>query len=118
MTDTPWTPGPWQATRSDPAEGADVFWITGHYEPGNNNSETEITSVPGNKPANAHLIAAAPLLFGELCNAREIIHDHVQVWSMHEFCDDWQSHTADECKALERALDAIDAALAKARGES
>jgi hypothetical protein len=54
------TPGPWKAAQSDPAEGAHVFWIVAPQGCGPNNGEVDIVSVPGNKPANANLIAAAP----------------------------------------------------------
>lgn len=66
MSDTTarFTPGPWQAIRSDPAEGADVWWIVA----GGGNQETELGSFQGGWPAerreaNAHLVAAAPDLY-------------------------------------------------------
>lgn len=64
------TKGPWAATRSDPAEGADVWWITG----GDGNNERDIATVPGGitnerNAFNAALIATAPdlLEFARLC---------------------------------------------------
>jgi biotin carboxylase len=52
------TPGPWEMTHSDPAEGFDVWWIAGNHE------QVEIGSVA--KEANARLIAAAPDLLKTL----------------------------------------------------
>mgnify|MGYP000119516085 CR=1 FL=1 len=57
------TPGPWKATRSLPAEGADVWWLTA----GQGNGEVELGSLQGGYPherferrsANAAFIAAA-----------------------------------------------------------
>lgn len=64
------TPGPWQAARSDPAEEADVWWICTGY----GNHHTEIATVPGgcnpHHEANAALIAAAPDLYEAL---RELV---------------------------------------------
>lgn len=71
MSDTKWTPGPWKATRSNPNEGADVWWITGNFSE-RGNCETDIGTVSaGVKPveissANAYLIAAAPDLYEAL----------------------------------------------------
>jgi len=62
------SPAPWNVVRSDPAEGADVWWIVGNC--GGHNSETEIGSVQGghgnHHEANARLIAAAPDLLSAL----------------------------------------------------
>jgi hypothetical protein len=63
------TNGPWQATRSDSAEGYDVWWITA--SPNGHNSEKEICSVSGREEGNARLIAAAPTLLDLLKRARE-----------------------------------------------
>lgn len=58
------TPGPWQATHSDPNEGFDCWWITACPA---SNMEKEVATVSGGYPhetheANARLIAAAPAL--------------------------------------------------------
>lgn len=55
------TPGPWSATRSDPAEGFDCWWLTANSGP---NFEVEVGSMPGGYPhdvkeANAKGTAAA-----------------------------------------------------------
>ena len=65
MTDSKHTPGPWKATRSNPAEGFDVWWITAELP----NGEKEICSVPGGPATsewNARLIAAAPPMLDAL----------------------------------------------------
>lgn len=56
------TPGPWLAVRSLPAEGADCWWICA----GGGNREKELAVVYAGPPThigNASLIAAAPDLF-------------------------------------------------------
>ena len=65
MTDTKFTPGPWHATHTDPAEGYDCWWITADPM---KNGEKEVATVNCGYPhakheANAHLIAAAPDLY-------------------------------------------------------
>lgn len=59
------TPGPWQAVRSMPAEGADCWWICA----GGGNREKELAVVYAGVPThigNARLIAAAPDLLEAL----------------------------------------------------
>ncbi len=58
------TPGPWSATESAPAEGYHVFWISAPQALGPHNGEKDICSVPGRDVGNARLIAAAPELYG------------------------------------------------------
>lgn len=62
------TPAPWAAVRSNPAEGADVWWIVGNL--GAHNAEKDIGSVQGGcsptHEADAALIAAAPDLLAAL----------------------------------------------------
>lgn len=100
MSET-FTPGPWQYTHSDPAEGCDVWWITGIH---GSNREKEIATVTGGWPwpsteANARLIAAAPDLLAALYKAREYI---------------------DPTKAVSdtEILTEIDAAISKAEGRT
>lgn len=61
MTSAKYTPGPWAATPSDPAEGVECIWITACPAP---NQEKEIAAVYGpqneRNQATACLIAAAP----------------------------------------------------------
>ena len=64
MNTPKFTPGPWTAVRSDPAEGADVYWICA----GGGNISTELGSMMGGYPhdkreSNANLVAAAPELY-------------------------------------------------------
>ena len=61
-----YTPGPWKATRSNPAEGYDCWWITANHR---NNFEKDLATVAGGastSEANARLIAAAPEMFEAL----------------------------------------------------
>ena len=97
MSETNWTPGPWTAARSDPAEGVDVYWICA----GAGNSSTELGSMMGGYPhdkreANANLAAAAPELYEALVAFMKLA---------------WESHHNNP------AYDTARAALAKARGE-
>lgn len=67
MTSPKFTPPPWRAVRSDPTEGADVWWLCA----GSGNEETELGSIQGGYPrdrceANARLTAAAPELYEAL----------------------------------------------------
>ena len=61
------TPGPWKATRSEPIDGCDLWWITACPA---SNKEKEVGSVIGgcapHAEANARLIAAAPELLAML----------------------------------------------------
>ena len=70
---TKFTSGPWKATRSDPSQGADVWWITGIFSE-RGNSEKDIATVCGglapSAEANAQLIAAAPDLHRALSAAQ------------------------------------------------
>lgn len=64
MAEQNWTPSPWRAVRSDPAQGADVWWIVA----GEGNRETELGTMAGGYPAerreaNARLAASAPDLY-------------------------------------------------------
>jgi hypothetical protein len=81
------TPGPWRAAHSDPAEGADVWWICA----GEGNYEKELGSFVGGYPhdrneANARLAAAAPdlldaleaVLFAGWCGESSRITDNVR----------------------------------------
>lgn len=70
------TPGPWKAAHSDPAEGADVWWIVA----GAGNMQIELGSFPSGRPsgvkaANARLAAAAPDLLYALRLASSEIHN-------------------------------------------
>lgn len=63
-----YTPGPWKATRSNPAEGYDCWLITANHR---NNFEKYLATVAGGastSEANARLIAAAPEMFEALQN--------------------------------------------------
>lgn len=65
MSENKFTPGPWQAVRSMPAEGADCWWICA----GAGNREKELAVVYAGSDThigNAHLIAAAPDLYEAL----------------------------------------------------
>lgn len=67
MSEDKHTPGPWRAVRSNPAEGADVWWIVAGAGP----AEREVGSMCGGYPqalreANARLAAAAPDLLEAL----------------------------------------------------
>jgi len=104
-----WTGGPWSATRSDPAEGFDVWWLTA----GAGNAETDIGSITGGKllgksEANAHLAAAAPDLFEALQAAMPFIDDAEDVYSI--FPDSAATAKCREMVAKARA------ALSKAEG--
>ncbi len=106
-----WTPGPWRSTHSDPAEGADVWWITA----GDGNKETDIGTISGGKwpigksTANAQLISAAPMLYDTLSTMAF----QIRV-SFNAICDAGvgEQHTA----ALRYVLASADAAIDKARG--
>lgn len=99
------TQGPWKASESDPAEGAHVFWITAPQGCGQHNGEVDITSVPGNKPANAHLIAAAP----DLLKALKNILRRFENCARFSGSEDW---------AIDAATKKARAALAKAEGRT
>lgn len=61
------TPGPWAARKSDNDIGGPTYFdIVSPHALGPHNGEVDIVRVTGNKPANAHLIAAAPDLL-EAC---------------------------------------------------
>ena len=81
MSEVSHTPAPWQAVRSDPAEGADVWWIVGNTA--SHNQEKDIGSVQGGlsptHEADARLIAAAPDLLAALI-AAERLFEHT--WAM------------------------------------
>ena len=94
MSDAKWTPGPWSLTEQR-CEGERTILIRRHwggeFEPGAEGSDTygsclgahiaDIKHQGDDAPvvtraqalANAHLIAAAPELFAELEEAREVI---------------------------------------------
>jgi len=96
------TKGPWIATRSDPAEGSDVWWITACPAA---NQETELATVAGGyqherHEANARLIAAAPDL---LAMCEELAE-----------CSDYWSEYDVPIGLAERLRDVI----AKAKGEA
>ena len=100
MSEIKFTPGPWLIAGESATfvyalgpEGTNVFWCDVQAAGRERASRDELI-------ANAHLIAAAPELYEALESAR--------TW-------------VDECGAqagLQAILDEIDAALAKARGES
>lgn len=86
------TPGPWEAIGTDPAEGGDWFWISG--------SNRMIGTVNGSQSdetqaANARLIAAAPALYEALVEM-------------------FDTYAVPDCPATKQAK----AALAQARGNS
>lgn len=111
-----WTAAPWRAVRSDPAEGADVWWICA----GDGNQETELGSMAGGWPqerraANAHLAAAAPDL-AEAAALQEAAED------AHANCPECDGEEVPECcpvcfPLFDDARLKRRAALAKARGE-
>jgi hypothetical protein len=114
MTEPKWTPGPWTATHSDPAQGADVWWITATPA---SNQETDIATVSGGKwpigksEANAMLISSAP----ELYRAVKLLLSSVDHLVGH-LGQGWQ--TQDASREAQDACEFSEAALAKARGES
>jgi hypothetical protein len=106
------TPGPWKATESDPAEGAHVFWITAPQGCGPNNGEVDITTMHGNKPANARLIAAAPELLEALRYAEKgLALANTQALEQLKERNEYES-------IFQAPLDAARAAIAKAEGKT
>lgn len=99
---TKWTPGPWCVARDGNAQanvyGADGFWVA--LLP-----HQCITSIEEQQEHHAALIAAAPDLYEALEDARRYVSGAYEC----AFPDEQEN---------ERVLDAVDAALAKARGES
>lgn len=101
-----WTGGPWRATRSDPSEGCDVWWIMACPA---SNQETDVATVsggkwpPGKSEANARLVAAAP----QLWDALSTLQYQLRV-SWQAIFADGETHHAD---ALRYALYGADAAL-------
>lgn len=99
------SPGPWQATPTDPSEGGEFYWITACPA---SNQEREIATVSGpqnaRNAANARLIAAAPNLLAALKEAR----DHV--WAC------WDDGHAEHAGEIKADLDKVDAAIAEAEG--
>ncbi len=93
MPNPPWTPGPWRIYEPPDPRGS-ILIVEGHRSL----AGTYRVAARSEERANAHLIAAAPDLLDELENARVII--------------------AGEAPQYDQALKRIDAALAKARGES
>jgi hypothetical protein len=105
MTEPKWTPGPWKACRSDPAEGADVWWLIA----GEGNMQTEIASFSGGYPserraATAQLAASAPELYAALA---QLLHETVEAGFESARDYNWPKSLAD-----------ARAALAKAKGET
>lgn len=98
------TPGPWEAVHSDPAEGANVFWLVAPQGNGPHNGEVELGTLRGDRPANARAIAALPDVLEALRDARD---NGLIYWEP-------QSARGVEQKAL--MLARIDAALARAAG--
>jgi hypothetical protein len=112
MSKEKFTPGPWTATRSDPNEGADVWWITGTVAKMSGNAETDVATVCGGKmdgksEANANLIAACPELYEALDKLMKRYMDLVSSGD----CGFWDP-------AKEPETIAAGDALAKARGEN
>lgn len=106
-----WTSSPWQAVRSDPAQGADVWWICA----GTGNQETELGSFSGGYPeakraANAHLAAAAPDLY-RACEGLLFARDR----AMDYIGNGWQ--TLDIVAESREARDQAELFMARARGE-
>lgn len=93
MSQPKWTPGPWRAFESRSSVGthavqdSDGYWCF----------QTVGGTIRDNQEANAHLIAAAPEMYGHL---RDLYSDLVQ-----------------GANPSQEELDAIGALLAKARGE-
>lgn len=106
MTKTLWTPGPWSIAHS--TKWPECFEIgTGPWRDPGYFDEWQVATVWGGSnhtTATAHLIAAAPDLYGAL----EALHRQAL-----------QSTVSDPANEYGReALDAARAALAKARGET
>ena len=106
------TPGPWEAEYSDygeeiwyGGEGAGVWSIKGPKECYLAGMGDESADEQERAAANARLIAAAP----DLLEACERLRDHGSI------ADEWGSGQSTE---LARILDAMDAAIAKARGDA
>lgn len=110
MTKHSFTPGPWTATESNPADGYHVFWICAPEALGPHNGEKDICSIPGADPANARLIAAAPDLYAALKALSKF-------WAYGlAKPDDAPLTGADEARAAELGVMAA-AAIAKAEGK-
>lgn len=111
MTDTKWTPGPWQVFGPDDAPNPNVgLWQV----------ESELMNIANHiTRADAHLIAAAPELYGALERAVEIIHEHVPEDALGQgggICP--EPGMPDQTWPIkEEELHYMDTALAKARGE-
>lgn len=102
MTETKFTPGPWEAGRADVAsivDGVDSKWI---YAGGDYCAiaSGRVTGSWETVMANAHLIAAAPELYHKLAAVRK--------WMDEDDLGPWEAVFCAE----------IDALLAKARGEA
>lgn len=104
------TPGPWVAVRSDPAQGVDCWWLCA----GAGNREKEFGTVYGgidpHHEANARLISAAP----ELVEALRDVTQHLHVLSAGEVDDPSVGITG--WRECHEAIDRARAALAKATG--
>lgn len=101
------TPGPWIALESHPLEGSECYWIKCQPSPVLRGFVQEIGTVngpqSGAQKANAHLIAAAPVLF-------EALTEFMATYAADENTVD-QPNVRD-CWRLARL------ALAKARGDA
>lgn len=107
------TPGPWdvEGSNGDFLIGSRAHWIARLFHrqshmPGT----TSLAPEPREVMANAHLIAAAPLLLEALETARE--------WLAFLESDDERAMPVGRLLLVEQALDSADAAIAAARGEA
>lgn len=111
------TPGPWKAEYSDPAEGADVWWICA----GEGNSEKELGSFVGGYPhdrheANARLAAAAPELLEALKDLPNILAEIHREWDRGQKAGKLLIALMDPSLNYRADITAIHAAIAKAEG--
>lgn len=123
MADKKFTPGPWRVEN-----GTTMVW--GHCNPDDNSTRgmgypiAEARINPSGNwstgpysdegEANAHLIAAAPDLYEALAGARDYVAGDLQ--ERKEIYRGYEN--LGHIDQVERELKAIDAALAKARGEA
>lgn len=118
MSETKWTPGPWKATRSEPAEGYDCWWITANL---GSNLEKELASVSGGVSTsgpNARLIAAAPELY-EALNALVQADDSRETFALFGLADSVDNDgDTYQSEGLATVLRRARSALSKARGET
>lgn len=116
------TPTPWKATRSDPAEGADVWWLTACPTA---NQEKEIGSVCGGYPHEVHAANAAFIVracnahyrlvgaLGRLLSAAKLLQASCEGCAVNHYGEDFQLHglpgwLADTKADIETAIAASD----------